>query len=161
MLGPDWCILWMKQGWPSPRCIILWKHGGRRERGLRYWTEGSQVLNQSLTEVSAQSGWTVVHSELDEGVQEVPVQVGELLTWTHLLQVVRGNDQEVTEGVECVEKLQHQRDLVDRGTKTFTPCKVTHLTKALHDKSQISKENILFLNALLYLTSISPQCLKK
>lgn len=72
-----------------------------------YWTEGSQVLNQSLTEVSAQSGWTVVHSELDKGVQEVPVQIGELLTWADLLQVVRGNHQEVTEGMECVEELQH------------------------------------------------------
>lgn len=81
---------------------------------MGYWTEGSKVLSQSLTEVSAQSGWTVVHSELDEGVQEVSVQIGELLTWTDLLQVVRGNDQEVTEGVECVEELQHQRDLENR-----------------------------------------------
>lgn len=79
--------------------------------GLRYWTEGSQVFNQSLTKVSAQSGRTVIHSELDKGVQEVPVQIGELLTWADLLQVVRGNDQEVTEGVECIKELQHQRDL--------------------------------------------------
>lgn len=49
-------------------------------RSMGYWTEGSEVLDQSLTEVSAQSGRTVVHSELDEGVQEVSVQVGELLT---------------------------------------------------------------------------------
>lgn len=52
---------------------------------MGYWTEGSEVLSQSLTEVSAQSGWTVVHSELDEGVQEVSVQIGELLTWADLL----------------------------------------------------------------------------
>jgi len=31
-----------------------------------------------------------------------------------LLKVVRSNHQEVTEGVESVEELQHQRDLEDR-----------------------------------------------
>lgn len=45
-----------------------------------YWMDGSKELAQSLTEVSAQSGWPVVDSELDEGVQEVAVQIGELLT---------------------------------------------------------------------------------
>lgn len=78
-----------------------------------YWTDGSEALSQSLTEVSAQSGWTVVHSELDEGVQEVSVQVGELLAGADLLQVVGGDNEEVTKGVECVEELQHQRDLED------------------------------------------------
>lgn len=47
-------------------------------------------------------------------MQEVSVQIGELLARADLLQVVRGNDQEVTKGVECVEELQHQRDLEDR-----------------------------------------------
>lgn len=32
-----------------------WEREGKGGE-LRYWTEGSQVLNQSLTEVSAQSG---------------------------------------------------------------------------------------------------------
>ncbi|TNN56872.1 hypothetical protein EYF80_032862 [Liparis tanakae] len=61
----------------------------------------------------AQSGRAVVHSELDEGVQEVPVQV------------VRGNNQEVAEGVECVEELQHQRDLEIRQERSriiYTMC---------------------------------------
>lgn len=44
-----------------------------------HWTEVSEAFSQSLTEVSAQSGRAVVHSELDEGVQEVSVQIGELL----------------------------------------------------------------------------------
>lgn len=40
--------------------------------------DGSEGPTGSLAEVAAQSGRTVVHSELDEGVQEVPVQIGEL-----------------------------------------------------------------------------------
>lgn len=99
-------------------------------------------MNQSLTEVSAQSGGTVVHSELDEGVQEVSVQVGELLTWTHLLQVVRGNNQEVTEGVERVEELQHQRDLEDR--QAHTPIRPPYYS---------TREAVMtkYINSLLYL----------
>lgn len=58
--------------------------GASSHQSMGYWTEGIEVLSQSLTEVSAQSGWTVVHSELDEGVQEVSVQIGELLTWADL-----------------------------------------------------------------------------
>lgn len=113
VLEPDWCILWNGNGYLE---------GASSHQSVIYWTEQSEeVSNQSLTEVSAQSGWTVVHSELDEGVQEVPVQIGELLTWTHLFQVVRGNHQEVTEGVECVKELQHQRDLEDRHKKALTP----------------------------------------
>lgn len=46
-------------------------------------------------------------------MQEVSVQVGELLAGADLLQVVGGDNEEVTEGVECVEELQHQRDLGD------------------------------------------------
>lgn len=47
-------------------------------------------------------------------MQEVSVQIGELLTRADLLQVVRGNNQEVAEGVECVKELQYQGDLEDR-----------------------------------------------
>lgn len=101
---------------------------------MSYWLEGSKVLNQSLTEVPAQSGWTVVCPELDKGVQEVPVQIGELLTWTNLLQVVRGNHQEVTEGVECVEELQHQRDLEDREDK-LTNHKFLHILLLKYSKA--------------------------
>lgn len=79
--------------------------------------DGSEGLTRSLAEVAAQSGWTVVHSELDESVQEVSVQIGELFAWADLLQVVRGNNEEVTKGVECVEELQHQQDLEDRQTQ--------------------------------------------
>lgn len=46
-------------------------------------------------------------------MQEVSVQVGELLAGADLLQVVGGDNEEVTKGVECVEELQHQRDLED------------------------------------------------
>lgn len=132
----------LKQGWVSPRCIVSSKHG---------LLDGGQ-RGESLTEVSAQSGWTVVHSELDEGMQEISVQIGELLTWTHLLQVVRGNDQEVTEGVECVKELQHQRDLENRQAQTLLyfvnykhqgiPCIHTRLSlsqcSGLNYKSQVS-----------------------
>lgn len=69
--------------------------------------------------MSTQPGRAVVHSELDEGVQEVAVQVGELLPGADLLQVVRSDHQEVTEGVECVEELQHQRDLRGRERESF------------------------------------------
>lgn len=34
-----------------------------------------------------------------------------------MLQVVRSNHQEITEGVECVKELKHQRDLVNRKKK--------------------------------------------
>lgn len=44
-------------------------------------------------------------------MQEVSVQVGELLARADLLQVVGGDHQEVAQGVECVEELQHQRNL--------------------------------------------------
>lgn len=47
-------------------------------------------------------------------MQEVSVQVGELFAGADLLQIVRGDDEEVTKGVECVEELQHQWDLEDR-----------------------------------------------
>lgn len=46
-------------------------------------------------------------------MQEVSVQVGELLAGANLLQVVGGDNEEVTKGVECVKELQHQRDLED------------------------------------------------
>lgn len=69
------------------------------------------MSGRSLAEVSAQSGRAVVGPELDEGVQEVSVQVSELLARADLLQVVGGDHQEVTQGVECVEELQHQRNL--------------------------------------------------
>lgn len=78
---------------------------------LRGWTDSSAASGCSLAEVSAQSGWAVVRPELDEGVQEVSVQVGELFTGADLLQVVGGDHQEVTQGVECVEELQHQWNL--------------------------------------------------
>lgn len=51
-------------------------------------------------------------------MQEVSVQIGELFARADLLQVVRGNDEEVTKGVECVEELQHQWDLEDRQKHT-------------------------------------------
>lgn len=82
--------------------------------------DGSEGLTRSLAEVAAQSGWTVVHSELHESVQEVSFQIGKLFAWADLLQVVRGNDEEVTKGVECVEELQHQWDLEDRQTQADT-----------------------------------------
>lgn len=75
------------------------------------WTDVSAASGRSLAEVPAQSGRAVVRPELDEGVQEVSVQVGELLAGADLLQVVWGDHQEVTQGVECVEELQHQRNL--------------------------------------------------
>lgn len=82
--------------------------------------DGSEGLTRSLAEVAAQSGWTVVHSELHESVQEVSFQIGKLFAWADLLQVVRGNDEEVTKGVECVKELQHQGDLEDRQTQADT-----------------------------------------
>lgn len=83
--------------------------------------DGAQRVSlQSLTEVSAQSGWTVVHPELDKGVQEVPVQISELFPWTNLFQVVRSNHQQVTEGVECVKELQYQRNLKTEKQDVYT-----------------------------------------
>lgn len=64
-------------------------------------------------------------------MQEVSVQVGELLAGADLLQVVRGDDEEVTKGVECVEELQHQWDLEDKQRDinnkqvTYTVVKIT------------------------------------
>lgn len=78
---------------------------------------GGEASRRSLTEMPAQSGRAVVHSELDEGVQEVAVQAGELLPRADLLQVVRRHHEEVAECVERVEELQHQRDLGK--TRTF------------------------------------------
>ena len=46
-------------------------------------------------------------------MQEVPVQVGQLLAGAHLLQVVGGDHQQVAQGVERVEELQHQGHLWD------------------------------------------------
>lgn len=86
---------------------LVWLDG-RREGGR---AGGTAARGCSLAEVSAQSGRAVVCPELDEGVQEVSVQVGELLTGADLLQVVGGDHQEVAQGVECVEELQHQRNL--------------------------------------------------
>lgn len=76
-----------------------------------------------LAEVASQSGLAVVHSQLYEGVQKVPVQVGELLAGANLFEVVGGDHQEVTQGVERVKELQHQRNLRDRQStihRTFT-----------------------------------------
>lgn len=52
-------------------------------------------------------------------MQEVSVQVGELLAGADLLQVVGGDNEEVTKGMECVEELQHQRDLEDKRAHTI------------------------------------------
>lgn len=75
--------------WRPGRCNLRSRGGylqsASSHESMGYWTDGSEMLSRSLTEVSAQSGWTVVHSELDEGVQEVSLQIGELLTWADLL----------------------------------------------------------------------------
>lgn len=83
-------------------------------------TDGGTASGRSLAEVPAQSGRAVVHPELDEGVQEVSVQVGELLTGADLLQVVGGDHQEVAQGVERVEELQHQGNLDARNNVYIT-----------------------------------------
>lgn len=44
-------------------------------------------------------------------MEEVPVQVGELLSRAHLFEVVWRDDQEVTESMKRIEELEHQRNL--------------------------------------------------
>lgn len=66
---------------------------------------------QSLAEMPAQSGGAIVYSQLNESVEEVPVQVGQLFSRAHLFEVVRGNDQEVTQSMKRVKQLEHERNL--------------------------------------------------
>lgn len=66
---------------------------------------------QSLAEMPAQSGGAIVYSQLNESVEEVSVKVGQLLSRAHLLEVVRGNNQEVTQSMKRVKELEHERNL--------------------------------------------------
>ncbi len=59
----------------------------------------------------SQSGWAIVYSQLDESVEEVLVKVGQLLSRAHLFEVVRGNNQKVTQSMKRVEELEHKRNL--------------------------------------------------
>lgn len=85
-------------------------------------------------------------------MQKVSVQVGELLAGADLLQVVGGDNEEVTKGVECVEELQHQRDLED--IQTHSIIYITPLTgytrlfpvdiQGCHDKYLTLKTTVKF-----------------
>ncbi len=82
------------------------------------WTDASSVGRvvigkpcQSLAEMPSQSGWAIVYSQLDESVEEVPVKVGQLLSRAYLFEVVRGNNQKVTQSMKRVEELEHKRNL--------------------------------------------------
>lgn len=66
---------------------------------------------RSLAEMPAQSSGAIVYSQLNESVEEVPVEVGQLLSRAHLFEVVRGHDQEVTQSMKRVKQLEHERNL--------------------------------------------------
>ena len=70
-----------------------------------------------LSKVPSQAGGAVVCPQLDEGVEKVPVQVGELLSRADLFEVVRGNNEQIAQGVKCVKQLEHQWNLFTRKRK--------------------------------------------
>ena len=88
----------------------MWENGARKGVGLNAigrksrWRRGG---TRPLAEVAAQARGPVVQPQLNEGVQQVPVQVRQLLAGAHLLQVVGGDHKQVAQGVERVKELQY------------------------------------------------------